>query len=243
MDEIDKRIKYIWNRFKKKDTGSKSDNCPQEKTLSRYIAGVLKKADREMVEKHLLECNRCLDLILLHKKIKEDEAYEGIIDVPKPWIERAIALNTQKKKDKSKGFFDIVLRFTQETIEIIRNPGNLSVSYGTIPVQLRAEKGVSSNIVHLRKRFSHIESEVQVERAGDGIVNMKVTTKDVENGLFVKGLRISLLNPRREIASYIVQNGEAFFKGIRFGEYVIKLIRQGREIGQISLNIGNEKNA
>lgn len=240
MDEIDKTIQYIWNKAKEKRTHLKSKNCPEDKIIFQYITGVLKASDRERVEKHLLECDNCMDLVLLHQKIKEDETYEAAPDVPKQWIENVIKLNKQKEKHASKGLFDIIIKLTKETIDIIRNPGNLSISYGYVSVPLRAEKEPAVNLIHLKKTLSNIESEVQIERIDDGYVNMKVTTKDLETGLFVKGLRISLLDHHREIASYITKNGEAYFKEIKFGEYIIKLIKQGKEIGQISLNIRYE---
>ena len=238
MDEIDKKIKHIWNKIRKPDTSTKREDCPGDKTLSYYIDGVLKETDKERIEKHLLKCNNCLELILLHKKVKENEAHEAVPDVPMGWIERAIDLLPEKEKDATVGLFDVVLRFAKETIEIIRNPGNLSISYGAIPVPIRGEKKIlSTNLVTLSKRFPDVESKVEVERVGEANVNIKIMTKGVKSGLPLEGLRISLFNPRREIASYVAENGEVHFEGLRFGEYVIKITMPDKKIGQISLNI------
>ncbi len=238
MDEIDKKIKHIWNKVKKQDSGIKGENCLDDKMLSHYIDGVLKKTDKEKVEQHILECNYCLDLILLHKKASEDEAYEAVPDVPRIWMERAKNLVTEKLKDARVGLFDIVLKFAKETVEVIKNTGNLSISYGAVPVPVRGEKKIlPANLVTLSKTFSNIQSDLEVEKVAEDIVNMKVMTKDVESCEPVKGLRISIFNPHREIASHITENGEVCFEGLRFGEYIVKINRPDKEIGQISLNI------
>ncbi len=238
MDKIDKKIKHIWNKVKKQDSGIKGENCLDDKMLSHYIGGVLKNTDKEKVEQHILECNYCLDMILLHKKAIQDEAYEAVPDVPVVWMERAKSLVTGKVADAKAGLFDIVLEFAKETIEVIKNTGNLSISYGAVPVPVRGEKKtLPTNLVTLSRTFSHIQSDLEVEKVGEGKVNMKVMTKDVGSGEPVKGLRISIFNPRREIASHIAENGEVCFEGLRLGEYIVKINRPDKEIGQISLNI------
>ncbi|MFV1951288.1 MAG: zf-HC2 domain-containing protein [Nitrospinota bacterium] len=238
MDEIDKKIKHIWNKIRKPDASTKREDCPDDKTLSYYIDGVLRETDKERIEQHLLECSNCLDLILLHKKVKENEAHEAVPDVPIGWIERAIDIFPEKEKDAAVSPFDIVFRFAKETIEIIRNPGNLSISYGTVPVPVRGEKKIlSTNLVTLSKRFPDVESEVEVEKIGKNNVNIKIITKGVTSGLPLEGLRISLFNPHREIASYVAENGEVHFEDLRFGEYVIKITMLNKKIGQVSLNI------
>jgi hypothetical protein len=188
------------------------------------------------VEQHLLECNNCLDLIVLQNKIRAEEAHESITDVPAYLMNKAMDLVAEK--DTGEGLFDIVLKFARETIEIIRNPGNLAISHAAVPVPVRGEKSVlSTNIITLSKTFSDVESEVEVMRVGEDFVNIRTIIRYVESGEPVEELRVSLFNPRREMASCIAKNGKVHFEGLRFGKYVIKINRQGREIGQISLNI------
>jgi hypothetical protein len=237
MDELDKKIKDILKKTKSAVSGEKEMNCPEEIVLSQFIDDVLDNSDKQKMEHHLVECSFCLDQVIMHKKIREEEALEGMPDVPHAIVQRAMNLVTAKKKDLAAEIVDVILTFAKETIEIM-NPGNLSISYGAVPVPVRGEKKtVSSNMVTLHKVFAHLEAEVDVERIGDGTVNIRITTKDISSSEHAGRLRISLFNPHREIASDIVERGEAHFDMLRLGEYVIRIHKKGEEIGHVSLNI------
>ncbi|MHA2039240.1 MAG: zf-HC2 domain-containing protein [Promethearchaeota archaeon] len=238
MDEIEKKIKYISKEVHESDSNMKSQDCLGQNILSLYIEGSIKEKDKDLVEKHLLECNHCLDFVFLHKKMREAESCQILPDVPKTWIKRAKRLYTAQEVQAGTDFFDIVLKFAEETIEVIKNPGKILISYGAIPLPIRGEnESLKTNLVTLSKTFLNIESEVEVEKAGGGYVNIKVTTKEVKSDLPAKGLRISLSNPYRKIASYFAENGEAYFEGLKYGEYVINIIKLRNAVGQISLNI------
>lgn len=238
MDDLDKKIKKLWYKFYKHPLSAKKEDCPGDRLLACYNDGMLKEQDKERIEQHLLVCNDCLDLVLLQEKVRREEAHEAIPDVPRRWIEKAINLFPEKEKDITEGLFDIALKFAKDAIEVIRNPGHLLISYGAVPVPVRGEeKTLSTNLITLSKTFSDEESEVEVERIGKGRVNLKVMTKGVKSGAYLEGIRVSLFNPSREIASYVAESGEVFFAGIRLDKYVIKIIRLGTEIGQISLNL------
>ncbi len=190
------------------------------------------------MEEHLLLCNDCLNLILLHEKVRREEAVEAIPDVPNGWIKRAVNLLPEKEEDATKGLFDIVLKFAKETIEIIENTGSLSISYEATPVTIRGEKkNLSPNLVTLGKTFPEVESKIEVEKVNEYHVNIKVMITNVDPGAPVEELRISLFNPSLEIASYVSEGGEVYFTDVRFGKYVIKISRRGRKIGRISLNL------
>jgi hypothetical protein len=234
MDELDRKIKHIWNQSKK-SSGMKSKKCPEENTLISYIEGVLGESDKEKVEQHLPECGDCLDLVLSYHKVREGEAREPVPEAPVNLMNKAMGLVTTK--DTGEGLFDIVLKFAKETIEIITNPGNLGF-HSAVPVPVRGEKSsISSNLITLNRTISGVESVVDVERVDEGLVNIRAVARDSKSGEPVEGLRISLFNPDREIASYIAQQGAVRFENLRFGKYVIKFKQQGEEIGQMSLNI------
>ena len=53
------------------------ERCLEDIIISCYVDGLIKGKDKEMVEKHLTECNNCIDLLLLHRKVREDETHEA----------------------------------------------------------------------------------------------------------------------------------------------------------------------
>jgi hypothetical protein len=236
MDELDKKIKKIWNKVKKPAAVKGKENCPGDNVLSYYTDGILKEADKEKVEQHLLQCKDCLEMILLQNKVRQGEALEAVPEAPSSWMEKAMDL--VPAKDARDGVFDIVLKFARETIEIITNPGNLLISYDAVPLPVRGErKKLPANFVNLSKTFSDIKCDIEVEKVADRHVNLKIITRDIKSELPAERLRISLFNPRKEIASFIAKKGDAHFEGLRFGEYVIKVNRQGKQIGRVSLEI------
>lgn len=238
MDEADKIIKQVWTRFKRPVSGIRGECCPGDGVLSLYVDGALNISDRETTERHLLECSYCLELVLNYKKTVSVNACEESPDAPALWKEKTKKLVVTRIKEGRGGLFDIVLQFTRDAIEVISNPGQLDIAAGLMLKPLRSgNKILSPDHITLSKTFSDMESEIVVERIDDRHVNMKIRTVDAHSRIPVKVLRISLLNPFRELASYITDDGEVSFGNLSYGEYAIKIIRGREEIGQISLNI------
>jgi hypothetical protein len=238
MDEIDNKIKDIWKKEKISTSDIKIEHCPGDEILSLYIDGALEETEKERIEQHLLECNYCLDAVLLHKEMSVDAANTRFPDAPVVWKDNVKKLFTDQAREGEAGLLDIVLRLTKETIEVISNPGNLAITSGAMPGPVRsAHKILSPNLIILSKTFSDMESEVEVERVDDLHVNMKIRTIDIHSRAPVTVLRISLFNPLRELASYITDNGEVYFGNLNYGEYEIKIIKDSEEVGKVSLNI------
>ncbi len=232
MDEIENKIKNIWAKMKTQGFKTAGEKCPDDAQLSYYLDGVLSAHDKENMEKHILQCNNCLNLILLNEKVK---AHEAVSEVPAGWVERVKNL-LPKKGIAPLRLFDIVLKFAKDTIEIIRNPANLSISYGAMPASVRGEKK-SANFIILSKTFSDVKSEIEIELADNNHVHIKVLTTSVDSGLPVRNLRISIFNPDQEIASYVAENGEVYFTDLEFDKYIIKITGQSKKIGEISMDL------
>ena len=47
--------------------------CPDEETMACYIDGLLSKEEAEEVDKHLVICDRCKEIVEVTRKIKEKE--------------------------------------------------------------------------------------------------------------------------------------------------------------------------
>ncbi|MEW6599800.1 MAG: zf-HC2 domain-containing protein [Nitrospirota bacterium] len=238
MDEKDNILKNLWTNIRKKGSDFKSKYCPGDRILSQYSDETLRPDEKERVENHLLECEYCLALVHSHKRSANAEAYAVFPDVPLSLKEKTKRLISTHIKERSTALLDIILKFAKDAVEVISNPGNLAVSYGPMPAPVRSGNRIMSpDLIILSKTFSDIESEVKVERVDDRHVNMKIRTVDIDSRAPVRILRVSLLNPVRELASYVTDDGEVSFGNLNYGEYAIKLIRDREEIGQISLNI------
>ena len=210
--------------------------CPENIKLASYVDGILSNNEKENMEKHLVECSVCLDNVILYHKINKEEALETVPEVPDSLLQRAKGLIS--KENAGASLFDIVLKFAQDTIEIITNPSNLGISHMAAPVPVRGEESaLSTKSITLHKTLDNISVEVEITKTCDEKVNIRTLIIDTESGKKVEGLRVNLFNPDREMASSISKEGEASFKNIIFGKYIIKINKQGKEVGQISLNI------
>jgi len=237
MDDLDKKIREILSKAFPTGASEKKKNCPEESILVNYTDDLLEETQREQLEQHLIECNHCLELVLFNSKVQLDESDEEVPDAPDTWKRSAMNLISEKA-DVKEGLFDIVLRFLKEKIEVADNPGNLSIFFEPAPMPARAgRKELSENLITLKRIFADLESSIEVERVDDTYVNMKVITVNHKSGAPAIDLRISLFNPVREIASYVVEDGMALFMGLKYGRYVIKINSGTKRIGEISLDL------
>ncbi|MBI4698155.1 MAG: zf-HC2 domain-containing protein [Nitrospirae bacterium] len=236
MDEIENKIKHIWANMKSQSAKTPGGKCPDEAQLSYYLDGILSAYDKENMEKHLLQCNNCLSLVLLNEKVKANDA---AFEVPSGWVERVKNL-VSKKQGIPQRLFDIVLKFTKDTIEIIKSTENLFISYGAVPVPVRGGAGaVPANSITLSRTFADIKSELEIEKAENDRFSIGISTSYTDSGAPEPNLRISLFNPEQEVASFVAESGEVCFNSLRLGQYTIKITRADRVIGEISMDLNN----
>lgn len=237
MDDLDKNISRITNRIKNKASVKPSEPCPEDGRLASYLDGMLSGQEKIEVEKHLVVCDNCLDMTVLHRQMKREESEDALPAVPRAWIQKAAALQSEKQRIIPSGFFDMVLDFAKETIQIVENLGQLDVCFGPKPLPVRGGELRPGNSVELSKTFTYIKADISVDRTDRDHITIRVSAKSFDSGLPVDGIRMSLFNPNQEIASYVAEKGEACFEDIRFGMYTLKLKKLGREVGQVSLNL------
>ena len=152
------------------------------------------------------------------------------------WIERA--KNLMQDRNEKKDMVDIVISAAKGLLEILDNMGNLPVSHIASVAPVRSNADIeSANIIALSKTFDDEIAEVQIERVRDNFLNLKVMIKGISSDTPLEGIRVSLFNPDRELASYIAKNGEAYFKELSIGKYIVKISKSGQEIGELSLVI------
>lgn len=238
MSEFDRQIRWAMKDIKKSGSNVTKGECPPDDLLTCYLDGVLPEGDRESIERHLAECADCLDAALLYRKIQQDESAELLTDIPVSWKIRAKNLFSEARQSRKTDLFDVVLKFAKDAIEIIKNPSDLTVSYAASPIPVRGEsKSRQSNLVILGKDTADVSSHVEVERISQERANIKVSVMDKTSGSPVQGARASLVKREREIASSLLENGEAHFTGMKLGGYIVTVTSEGKEIVRLSLNL------
>jgi hypothetical protein len=235
MDEMDKKIKVVWDKIKMQTSITKSGNCPDDKLLLHYTEGLLSESEKEKMEQHLLACDYCLNHIVVYEKLKQESLLQ-VPETPKAWIEKVVKMLPGKSVGED--VFDIVIKFAKEAIEIIKNPGNLIIAQGPAAVSVRGEAGVlSTDYITLSKYFPGVNTEIEIEQTDSSHVNIRIIATDKGSGTPVQSLRASLFDPFEETASFVFKDGEVAFNEMKLGRYIIKFMKRGEKTGEVSLDL------
>ncbi|HDT11717.1 MAG TPA: hypothetical protein ENN58_03140 [bacterium] len=206
--------------------------CPDEESLYAYISGNADRTVIEKVEKHIIECDRCLRTVVSCFELLEKFPDTGQIEVPAALKNRVFEtifndepINTLKKwKQIWKGFCDTVLNFL--------SPGEEECVY------VRGDKKViSNNLVILEKVFREIKLQIEVEKTGYLKSNIKVSVRNPDSVEEQAEVRIDVMENTKELASFMTMKGEALFEDLPFGRYTVKASRNGKKLGEVLLKI------
>jgi hypothetical protein len=230
-DKWDRLIGDVWKRIRGESLVER-EPCIDEEILACYNENLLDEKEREKVEKHLLKCKHCLELVLQYQRVKEAAAQEELLAVPASTLKKAIDLVPEEKLS----FFDVVLNFVKETINVISNPLNLPLSLEPAPVSVRGiEHRAPQTTARITKSLPTLELQVEVEGVEKKTVDLRVGTLDLSDKKPKPGLRVSLFDMERELASYISEEGWVLFEDLSYGKYIIKIKDNGKTVGQTSL--------
>ena len=91
MDRIDEFLKSLLNKTnEERDSLRKKEHtCPSEETIACYLDNLLKDAEREDLEGHLIKCDDCLRQIIMLHGLKKEVKENGYMAAPAVVTERA----------------------------------------------------------------------------------------------------------------------------------------------------------
>lgn len=191
--------------------GAQKFPCPEAEVLATYVDRSLSGAARDELDDHLATCEACLDQVLL--------CTVGSADTARP------------------GRFDAVIRFLEDTVELLRGVGEIRVLPGLALVATRGTAGQPAALkcVRFDRQFGDLTVEVAVEARSGGLGEIRVAPTVA--GALVEDLRVTLLDGAQELDSSVARGGSVAFDEVEFGDYVIRLSRPGRVIGEVSLRL------
>ena len=184
-------------------------SCPDAETLSAYIDRSLAGVALRDIEGHLAACNRCLDQVILCSAVP---AASGVR-------------------------FDVVVRFLEHTVEILRGLAEIQVlpAPALVPTRSAEEQRGVLKCVRFDREFNGLTVQVEVEASSGGLGEIRVEPS--VGATIAEDVRVTLLDERRELDSSLARGGNVLFDEVEFGNYVIRLSRQGRTIGEVSLRL------
>jgi hypothetical protein len=204
--------------------------CPDEESLSSYLAAGLTPTMAEEIEIHLGQCTACVDEL--------SAAYSSMLGnekeaAPEGLVAKAMALMPQAAQEE--GFFDMVVRLVRGSLELVSTTGRL-VEVPVIAGVRGKLESPGTAILQVEKEMGKFKVAVEVEPVEDELCQLAVTVK-TGAALATDGLRLSLSAGGREQASYLARQGMAIFDRVPPGDYRLAITEANALVGSIRLTI------
>jgi len=208
--------------------------CPAEEILADYMAECLSPDDRNKIEAHLSDCDICLENFMVGSSLSSRAASSEGEHVPAYVTQAAVslvnALNTGPY-DLLRKKAGIFVREAYSKISDYLEPVFLKDNL----VLVRGGNAAYQDCVRVRKNFSGMNTEIEMEKMGEDNANIRVTrTDDTEENM---NIRVTLKKGDREISSLRLDEDYILFQDIPFDSYHLVFIRQSREIGTYAFEL------
>ena len=210
--------------------------CPDEQTLCDHLAGRLPADTEQEVERHIARCSVCARTLAAAADLQDDPWQHDEADVPDGVLRAALGLipgagTTRPAAQLWRRLKRRALTLWQEIAEtfMLRQPECVYVR--------GSQKVISKNLVVIEKVFTTVKLDIEIEKIRESFSNIKVMATDPEGSGLLAGVRISLYDDGRELASFMTHGGEALFEHIAFGQYSLAAWRQTDKLGEVRITI------
>jgi hypothetical protein len=208
--------------------------CTTEEELMDYLEGRLSDKARARVERHLSECDLCLEELGVARKLLDPAFTQGLESAPESATRRAIravkGIRRESFAEKVTGHVSSLV--SQWVSPLSRELPRIRPAF--VPVR-GTKKVVGEDLVLLRKTFADLDVDVEIEKTGENKASIVVRlTKGVKPK---SPLRVTLVKRGREIASLLCQRQGAYFEDVAFGRYVLVFTMDGVKAGEYRFEI------
>jgi len=212
-------------------------SCPDEEMVGDYLEGRLNDVGRSQIEEHLSECETCLQEFMLGNGLVRGGDGSKLETVPGRVTRAAVRLVKGEGSNSHSPLSVRYKRFFNEMYSNLMDLLSLSPwgSWRLAPIR-GSKRVVSEDLIHLKKTFKEIETEIEIERTGVSKAHIRVKSAG-SNGCG-EGIRVTLKRGEREISSYLMDSsGYVLFESIPFGHYSLTLTRDGVMLGNYPFEI------
>lgn len=231
FDYFEKITRIIYKEWKNSHLYTGKDH-PDEERLACFLEDKLSQADKEIIQKHLLSCDLCVEYLSTQLKIKPHLS----MDVPVSLLEKVKKIVNQETKEN---LLEIFLKLKGKVIEVIRTTGDLLVGQELIPAPVLRSRQISEfkEEVNILKDLQQIRVLAKIENKDTVSFNLTIIVKDKQSLKIQKNLRITLLKEAIEMESYLTDSGTSVFENILPGNYRVEVIREDQKIAIINLEV------
>jgi hypothetical protein len=204
-------------------------SCPGEEMIADYLEDRLSAEDKEAMDAHLSECERCLEELVIAGKAMKDtaEAPAVPLGVTKAAV-RLVAKQTTGAAEKS--LKESIATYMEKVSDYVR----YSLPWRWQHATIRSSKVESApDLVVIRKVYKEIETEIEIEKTGEDKAHIRVKAGGREKN----GIRVTLKKGEREISSQLLSGDHVLFEDIPFGRYEIVFSTNGSKLGTYTFEI------
>ena len=220
--------------FRNPEPAEKIFPCPGEETLYDYFNDKLDPEVKEDVERHLCQCESCLQTLLVIPELLEDAYVPVESDVPAHVRKTVLA---HVPSDRSRVLSEVLGQIKKSISFFIELADLLSFKRKEFVYVRGHSKVISRNLVVFEKVFKEIKFEIEIEKINANASNIKVKTIHPQTGAPLSGVRINICDNTREVASFVAVRGEALFENMVFGKYRLMAWENKKKLGEILLTI------
>lgn len=210
--------------------------CPDEELLADYLESRLSDHERSEMEKHLANCEICLEEFMVTRDLVRGGVGSELDPVPSRVTQAAVRLVNTQGFTSSASLRERLKRLIKG-MQLRMSDFFYLTPWGEwhlAPIR-GSRRVVSKDHVCVRKTFKEIEVEIEIEKTGEDKTLIQV--KVPESNRRGKGIRVTLKNGEREISSHFLNRAPVLFEDIHFGHYSLTFSRDGEIIGKYLFEI------
>ena len=208
--------------------------CLSDEHLIDYIEGRLTSNQRRQVEFHLSLCDQCLEYTYICRRIGSAVFISDASIAPSALTKRVS--REISRLDKGSLFDRLAGRARAIYLQWKRClEQNNRLGFAPLAPIRGNKTQLADWLVLLQKTFPDIETEISVEKIDHQLANIivsigKANPKKVP-------VRVTLMSEGREVASYLIEKGDAQFESVKFGHYALLFTSNGTLIGRYYFQI------
>ena len=205
---------------------------PSEEEMACFLDDKLPGEDKNIICKHLLNCEVCVEYLSVQLKIQPQLS----LDVPELLLEKVKKLVGQKDGEN---LLEIFLKLKEKALEIIQTTGDVLLGQELIPAPVLRSRKINEfkEELSILKDLQRIRVLAKIQNNSTKSFNLTITVKDKQTQKVENNLRITLIKDDLELESYINDSGSSFFENILPGDYIVEVSRQGQREAVIDLKV------
>ena len=213
---------------------NKKNRCPNEEILAAYVERLLPQRQMAKVEKHLVHCSQCRELVLTYAQIINPTMAADVVPVPEKVTQRAIdeVLGGGPKPtlDSLRHGAGTLIRSGLRIVEW------LSPQPSPAAVAVRSGESTCLDPVVIReKQFGDLRFLITVQQNEQQTMTVQVAWAEPSIG--ATACRIALFRNDRESASLLLDAQPVLFENMPFDAYNLVFYSSGKRIGEYRFDI------